>query len=486
MIKQKLSQKQAQKLILAPALQQAIKLLQLTNLELQEIVYDELAENPMLEIEGESGEDPAASAANPEESEEIKSGEENGQEGDNDHDYDDVIFSAGFEDYLDDDIPALSVSSQDEFKFENQVSVSPSLWDHLNWQAALTFFEPAELKIAEYIIGNINEDGYLTVSAEEIAVRLQEDVSLVEEVRSKIKMFDPAGCASLSLKEALLAQMDSLNLQDEVARKIINDYLPLMEKAAHQELASKFNISLAELRFHLDLIKNLDPAPGRKYSEDKTIYVVPDIYVAKEHGEWKVYLNEEGLPRLRLNHYYRQLAQTGVRGDQETARFIKDKMKRALWFIKSIDQRNRTIYRVASYIVSRQKDFLEKGLEALKPMTLMEIGRELGLHESTIGRVVANKYMMTSLGLFPLKFFFHKSLSGIYGEEISSLRIKDRIRKLVQNEDKTNPLSDEEIVDILNRENVQIARRTVAKYRGQLGIPSANIRKKKFLLEEVE
>jgi len=342
------------------------------------------------------------------------------------------------------------------------------------------------LEIAEYIIGNINEDGYLTVSPEEIAAGLEEDLAKVEEVRSKIKMFDPPGCGSLTLKESLLAQMDSLNLQDEVARKIINDYLPWLEKAAHQELAGVLNISLPELRLHLDVIKNLDPAPGRKYSGDKTIYVVPDIYVVKEHGQWRVYLNEEGLPRLRLNHYYRQLAQAGMATDEETARFIKDRMKRALWFIKSINQRNRTIYRVAEYIVKKQRGFLEGGLEALKPMTLMEIGQELGLHESTVGRVVANKYMMTPLGLFPLKFFFHKSLNGVYGEEVSSLKIKDRIRKLVQNEDKANPLSDEEIVDILRRENVQIARRTVAKYRGQLGIPPANIRKKKFLLEEVE
>ncbi|MFA4926653.1 MAG: RNA polymerase factor sigma-54 [Candidatus Aminicenantales bacterium] len=483
MIKQKLNQKQAQKLILAPALQQAIRLLQLTNLELQQVVYDELSENPLLEIEGESGEETAAGEASPEE---IGADAETGQADSDGQNYDDVIFSAGFEDYLDDSIPTLNETGQDEPRFENQVSESPSLWDHLNWQAGLTFFEPGELKVAEYIIGNINEDGYLTVSPEEIASRLPEDLALVEEVRSKIKMFDPPGCGSLTLKEALLAQMDSLNLQDETARRIIADYLPLLEKAAHQELASQLNISLAELRLHLDLIKNLDPAPGRKYSEDRTIYVVPDIYVVKERGEWKIYLNEEGLPRLRLNRYYRQLAQAGVKADQETARFIKDKMKRALWFIKSINQRNRTIYRVADYIVKKQKEFLENGLEALKPMTLIEIGRELGLHESTIGRVVANKYMMTPLGLFPLKYFFHKSLSGAYGEEISSLKIKDRIRKLVQNEDKTNPLSDEEIVAILTRENVQIARRTVAKYRSQLGLPPANIRKKKFLLEEVE
>lgn len=191
-------------------------------------------------------------------------------------------------------------------------------------------------------------------------------------------MFDPPGCGSLVLSEALLAQMDSLNLQDEVARKIISDYLPYLQKADHQELARLLNLSLPELKLHLDLIKNLDPAPGHKYSEDRDLYVVPDIFVVKEDGEWKVYLNEEDLPRLRLNQYYRHLIEAGLKDDRETTRFLKEKMKRALWFIRSLDQRNRTIYRVARYIVDRQKDFLEQGLDHIKPMTLLEVARGSG------------------------------------------------------------------------------------------------------------
>lgn len=481
-MKQKLDQKQVQKLVLAPALQQAIKLLQLNNLELQEVVYEELAENPLLEIE-EEGEE-ATTKAKVED--EIKPEEEIAPTDSQNGEFDEIIFAAGLQDYFDEDVPYFGSEDREEVQFENMVSKRPSLWDHLNWQAALTFFDPAELRIAEFIIGNINEDGYLTITTEEIAAQLQEEPERVEKIREKIKMFDPPGCGSLTLKESLLAQMDSLNLQDEIARKIISDYLPYLQRADHQELARILNISLSELKLHLDLIKNLDPTPGRKYSEDKNIYVVPDIYVVKEDDDWKVYLNEEGLPKLRLNQYYHQLVQAGLKDDQETVRFLKDKMKRALWFIKSLDQRNRTIYRVARYIVDRQKEFLEKGIDYLKAMTLMEIARELGLHESTIGRVVANKYMMTPLGLFPLKFFFHKSLSGTYGEEVSSLRIKEKIKKLIENEDKANPLSDDEIVDILSRENIQIARRTVAKYRSQLDIPPSHIRKKKFLMEEVQ
>lgn len=485
-MKQKLDQKQVQKLILAPALQQAIKLLQLNNLELQDVVYAELAENPLLEIEGEGEETQAEGGEVERSEEEIKAEEEIAAATSDDGDLDEIIFAAGLQDYFDDDISYFGSEEREEVQFENMVSKRPSLWDHLNWQAALTFFDPAEMRIAEAIIGNINEDGYLSATPEEIAAQLQEELERVEKVREKIKMFDPPGCGSLTLKESLLAQMDSLNLQDEIARKIVSDYLHYLEKADHQELARILNISLSELKLHLEVIKNLDPTPGRKYSEDKNIYVVPDIYVVKEDDEWKVYLNEEGLPKLRLNQYYHRLIEANLQDDQETVRFLKEKMKRALWFLKSLDQRNRTIYRVAKYIVDRQKEFLEKGIDYLKALTLIEVARELGLHESTVGRVVANKYMMTPLGLFPLKFFFHRSLSGTFGEDVSSLKIKERIKKLIENEDKANPLSDDEIVDILSRENVKIARRTVAKYRGQLGIPPSHIRKKKFLMEEVQ
>jgi RNA polymerase sigma-54 factor len=481
MIKTRLNQKQTQKLVMAPALQQAIKLLQLTNLELQEVIYDELAENPLLEID-EGGEE-IPSETGPEA--EVRPEEEEKGEPSLDE-IDEIIFASGFQDYFDDDLPNFGPEEKEEVKFENVVSKRPSLWDHLNWQATLTFFDPRELKIAEFIIGNINDDGYLTIGPEEIASQLQEELEKVEEVRGKIKMFDPPGCGSLTLKEALLSQMDSLNIQDDIARKIISDYLPYLEKANDQELARVMGITWPEFKLHLELIKNLDPTPGRKYAEDKNIYVVPDIYVVKEDNEWKVYLNEEGLPRLRLNHYYQQLIQAGIKSDEQTTKFIKEKMKQALWFIRSLDQRKRTIYRVARYIVDRQKEFLDKGLDYLKPMTLIEVAREIGLHESTVGRVVANKYMMTPGGLYPLKFFFHKSLGGAFGEEVSSLRIKEKIKKLIENEDKSNPLSDDEIVEILSRENIQIARRTIAKYRGQMNIPPSHIRKKKFLMEEIQ
>ena len=212
--------------------------------------------------------------------------------------------------------------------------------------------------------------------------------------------------------------------------------------------------------------------------------MVPDIIVTKEDGELKITLNDEGMPRLRINSYYKKMLAQASREDSEASRYLKDKMKKAFWFLRSLDQRKNTIYKVAQYIVDKQTDFLEQGLDFIKPLTLVELAQEIGVHESTVGRVVANKHMMTPRGIFPLKYFFHKSLSGDFGEEISSLRVKERIRTMVENEDKDQPLSDIEIETGLARENFKIARRTVAKYRKQLSIPPSHIRKRKYWMEE--
>jgi RNA polymerase sigma-54 factor len=256
-----------------------------------------------------------------------------------------------------------------------------------------------------------------------------------------------------------------------------------LEKSDYSQLARQLNIPLASVKHHIEIIKSLDPAPGRKYSQEKTFFVVPDIIVSREGTEFKVSLNDEGLPRLRINSYYKRLLAKASKENPEAYRFLKDKMKKALWFLRSLDQRDQTIFKVAKYIVDRQQTFLDKGIDFLKPLTLQEIAQEIGVHESTVGRVVANKYMITPRGVYSLKYFFHKSLVGDYGEEISSLRIKDKIRKLIESEERSQPLSDIEIGDILARENLRIARRTVAKYRKQLKIPPSHIRKRKFVME---
>lgn len=481
LLKQRLDQRQVQRLILAPALQQAIKLLPLTNLELIEIIDTELSQNPMLEVEEEVSE--KVSDKEPKET----AGEEKAEEkerGEETTDEEISEFAAYFQEYFDDGFRTHFYEKKEAPVLENIISKSPSLWDHLNWQANLTFFDKKEKEIAYYIIGNINEDGYLVVSLEEIAKETESSLEEIDVVRAKIRKFDPVGVGSLSLKEALLTQMDYLQVEDDVTRKIVDDCLPLLEKSDYSQLAKELAIPLPDVKVHVDVIKHLDPAPGRKYSQEKTFYVIPDIIVSKEDDELKITLNDEGMPHLRLNSYYKKLLAKAAQENPEAHKFLKDKMKKAFWFLRSLDQRNRTIYKVAKFIVDKQKDFIERGIEYLKPLTLMELAQDIGVHESTAGRVVANKFMMTPRGVFPLKYFFHKSIAGDYGEGISSLRIKERIKRLVDNEDREQPLSDIEIGETLAKENFRIARRTVAKYRSQLKIPPSHIRKRKYWMEQ--
>lgn len=488
MLRQRLDLRQVQKLILAPALQQAIKLLPLTNMELIEVIDEELSENPMIELEEEDLEKRVKETSTGADREAKlpegpEPGRENPEAGAPRQDGDGLDVEAGFKDYLDDGFRPNFSEKREAVSLENTLSRSPSLWDHLNWQAALTFFDETEREIAQFIIGNINEDGYLGSSVEEIARLCQAAPEKVNAIREKIKTFDPVGAGSLDLKETLLAQMDHLEVKDDIARTIVRDHLPLVEKSDFFHLARALDIPPQDVKYHMELIKSLDPAPGRKYSEEKTSYVVPDIIVTKEGDEWTVRLNDEGLPRLRISGYYKQLLAKAALNQPEASRFLKDRLKKAIWFLRSLDQRNRTIYRVARFIVNQQIGFFEKGLDFIRPLTLIEVAQEIGVHESTVGRVVANKYMMTPRGVYSLKYFFHKALLGDFGEDVSSLKIKEKIRKLVEQEDKNSPLSDMEIGDILARENLKIARRTVAKYRKQLKILPSHIRKRRFVME---
>jgi RNA polymerase sigma-54 factor len=482
MMKQRLDQRQVQKLILAPALQQAIKLLPMTNLELIEVIDEELSENPMLEVEDESidrrteaGEENAPAEGRSEEREERPEDAAGGE--------DDAAFESYFQEYFDDGFRQGPAEKREIPTLESTLAEKTTLWDHLDWQANLTFHDPVERDIAERIIGNINEDGYLIVTPAELAETMPAPLERIEAVRRTILAFDPVGVAALDLKECLLAQMDSLQIKDETTRAIVTEHLPLLEKSDFAQLGRVLGRTPAAVKYHLEVIKGLDPAPGRKYSEERPSYVVPDIIVTKEGEELKVGLSDEGLPRLRINAYYRQLLAKALKDNPEAYRYLKDKMKKALWFLRSLDQRDQTIYKVARSVVAKQKDFLEKGLDFLQPLTLMEIAQEIGVHESTVGRVVANKFIMTPRGVFSLKYFFHKALAGDAGEDVSSLRVKDRIRKMVEAEDQAAPLSDMEIEEILGRENFHIARRTVAKYRKQLNILPSHIRKRKYQME---
>jgi len=492
-LKMRLEQKQVQKLILAPALQQAIKLLPLTNLELIEIIDTELSQNPMLEFEEETLEKTPEEKAETEEKDKAETDKEQEETPkdiepevavESQKESEDLEFESYFQEYFDDGFRSYFIEKKEMSSLENLTSRKSSLWDHLNWQANLTFFNKVDKEIAQYIIGNINEDGYLTISVEEVANTNNASVEKINEIREKIKEFDPVSVGSLTLKEVLLTQLNYFQIKDEVTRTIVNDHLHLLEKSDYSQLAKVLGIPLSDVKYHIDIIKDLEPTPGRKYSQERTIYVVPDIIVTKEDDKLKIALNNEGLPRLRINSYYKKLLAQASKDNPDAYMFLKDKMKKAFWFLRTLDHRDQTIYKVSKYIIEKQKDFIEKGIEFIKPLTLMELAHEIGVHESTVGRVVANKYIMTPRGVFSLKYFFNKGLPGDFGEEISSLKIKERIKKLVDSEDKGDPLSDIEIGEILARENLKIARRTVAKYRKQLRISPSHIRKRKFKMEQ--
>lgn len=490
-IRPRLDQRQTQRLILAPALQQAIKLLPLTNLELVQVIDAELEQNPFLElVEEEPGQSPGEEQLSSTEGAKAAPAEADGtSDSDSELLSRDDEFRDGaelaFQEYIDDGLlPRFSGEKKEAVALENFLTKAPSLQEHLEWQARLTFSDSGDLEIANFIIGDINDDGYLTSSVEELAALCRTSVEKVQSIREKIKAFDPVGVGSLNLNEALLAQMDNLGIKEGAAREIVANHLLLFERSDYAQLSKVLNLSPSEIRPHVHFIRSLDPKPGRRYAQETTNYIVPDIVVTKEGDEWSISLNDEGVPRLRLNQYYRRQLSEAQRTQPEAYAFLKENWRKAIWFLRSLDQRDRTIYKVARCVVEKQKEFFEKGIEHLRPMVLSEVAREVGVHESTVARVVANKHIQTAQGVFALNYFFHKSIPSDQGDDISSIRIKDLIRRIVGDEDRANPLSDIDIKQVLERVNIRIARRTVAKYREQLGIEPSHIRKRKHSMEE--
>ncbi len=502
-LEQKLRLKLAQRLVMTPSLQQAIKLLQLSRLELEDAITQEMLENPMLDVEQEEVEEEAEGAGT-EGTRETKESQDKGSvegaaaaEPDEalpspEESYGDIDIEAFFSDYLPDarmEGRSMAFNTEDQTPLENVLTAPPGLYDHLTWQLNLLEFPERLRPACEFIIGNLDEDGYLRVSDEEIRVAagLEREEDVAEAIRI-VRSLDPPGVAARSLQECLLLQLRLLQdggdgeLEKELGERLeraITEYWDDLLRQRWEKLADELGCELADLRPLVEVLHRLEPKPGRAYHRDDNFVVEPDVYVHKVGDEYVISLNDDGLPRLRVNSQY--LAMLNARQvDTETASFLRDKMRSAVWLIKSIDQRQRTIYRVAESIVKFQKDFLDHGLEFLKPMVLRQVAEDVGLHESTVSRVVSNKYMYTPRGLFPMKFFFHSGVDSARGENVSSLVVKERIRKLIEEEDEARPLSDSKIMKLLQREGIRLARRTVAKYREELGIPSSDKRKKLF------
>lgn len=477
-----------QQLLMTPQLQQAIKLLQLSRVELEEFVAQQLSENPVLEeghassneekILGEKEKERTAEQLNNERMQEAGNIVDRSDDASsNDLDWENYSRHRESEAPL----PSTLARKDEDFpNYENIVTKASDLNDHLTTQIGELDFDEKEKKIAAVIVGNIDDRGYFQASVEEIASLEGFGVEEVEDVLDTIQRFDPPGVGARDLKECLLIQLRLGRLKNGIVEKIVEQHLSELETRNYQAIAKALKIPLETVIENVQIIAELEPVPGRQFGPDSAQYIVPDVYVFKIGDQWTVGMNEDGLPKLQVSKMYQDLLEQekGVKGDDKE--YISDKLKSALWLIKSIQQRQRTIYKVAECIVKRQIDFFEKGIEHLKPMILKDIADDIEMHESTISRVTTNKFVHTPRGIFELKYFFNSSVSRSDGESLASESVKKMISDIVKKEDSKKPYSDQKIVDMLEEKGIQLARRTVAKYREQLGILPSSKRKKYF------
>jgi RNA polymerase sigma-54 factor len=467
----RLSLRQSQRVVMTPLLQQAIQLLQLSTLELQEVVQKELLENPLLEeVAQETAENPEAAPATPDapaptpiEPAPVESSPTAERQ------TDDLPFdlTAVMFDDNNEERSLVAQEEREELPFENLVRSVSSLTDHLDEQLRFTVEDPLIRRIGNEIIGNLDEDGYLRAELSEIAERCETTVDQVEKVLMLVQAFDPPGVAARSIQECLLIQLKVDPNPDPVSVEIVEEHFDELSRRRYPDIARALKLPLDRVMESVEEIMGLEPKPGRRFGGADSRYIVPDVVVHKMGSEYVVVLNEDGIPRLRVNALYRSLLRNS--GDEARA-YVEQKLRSAVWLIKSVDQRQRTLRKVTQSIVKFQRDFLDKGLPCLRPLSLRDVGEDIGMHESTISRVTTNKYVETPQGLFELKFFFHSGIASGDGEMVSSVSVKKMIQDLLANEDPAKPLSDQEVAQILKGRGLTIARRTVAKYREELGI----------------
>jgi RNA polymerase sigma-54 factor len=470
-ISQKLHARLVQKLILTPSLQQAIKLLPMTTLELAELLNQEMVENPMLEEV--PAEDPAQDAAQTAEAADAEKAAET-----RDDAWDDQDYEYFFGEYLDEGYRPRQPQEVKELPpIENTLSTKGSLADHLMWQLNLQSSDETMRAIGAAVVGNIDDDGYLVASVDEIAALGGWDLTAVEKTLDYVQAFDPVGVGARDLQECLLLQIRHLGLGGTPVETLVRDHLRLLQNHRIPELARALGIEPEAVKQHIEVIRRLDPKPGSRYAPADSQYVIPDVYILKTDEGYRAVLNEDGLPQLRISPVYRRLLDKGGEASDETRAYVKDKFRAALWLLKSVDQRQKTILKVANSLINFQRAFLDQGIEHLRPLVLRDVANDIGMHESTVSRVVNNKYMHTPQGVYELKFFFHSGISSSYGESVSSVTIKQRIRKIIEAEDQRRPLSDSKIMNILQKEGLVLARRTIAKYREELKISTSNQRK---------
>ncbi|MEM7674524.1 MAG: RNA polymerase factor sigma-54 [Myxococcota bacterium] len=483
-LRQSLNLKLQQSLVMTPQLQQAIRLLQLNRMELLDAIHAEMEQNPALEEEVRedpravaeealvSGQDPQQTTERVEtdRAKEVAGNEDNAM---------DIDWQQWLEQY--NSAPAgggiRRDSPEDVPNLEQTVSTEETLYEHLVWQLNLAQVVDADRRIALEVIGALDENGFLVGSrpTEDIGIRLDVSVDHVERVLGLVQQFEPAGIAARSITECLRNQLAIQGNTNPLAEKLVDEYLPELEKRNYQAIAKKEAVELEEVGAALKIIQRLDPRPARNFGGENSIYITPDIYVYKVGDEFVIVQNEDGMPMLRVSKYYRTALSDGMNGAAKN--YVQEKLRSAQWLIRSIHQRQRTIYRVMESILKFQRDFFEKGIEHLRPLILRDVAEDIEMHESTISRVTTNKYVHTPQGIFELKYFFNSSITG-GDRDVASTSVKHRIKQLIETEDSKRPFSDQALVELLKKEEITIARRTVAKYREAMGILSSSKRRK--------
>jgi RNA polymerase sigma-54 factor len=483
-LEQRLNVKLAQKQILTPGLVQMVSVLALNKLELSEMISQELMENPVLEEVAETA--PTLEEARVKEE---RAGEPADKEiiavnvspdGKPADPFEQIDYGSFFDDYLD---PGYRTQMPSEVierpSFESFLAKATTLYDHLHSQLNLSLVDPKIADAAVSIIGNLNEDGYLTATLEEIATSGEHALADVEEALRFVQTFDPAGVAARNLGECLSIQLEHLGEENSVAAQLVKDHLKQLQNKQYQEVARALGRPLNVILAQLELIKKLDPRPGQRYSKTETRLIEPDIHIVKADEGYSVVMNEDDIPQLRLNGTYRKMIDKDG-ASKEVREYVKERYSSALQFIKNIEQRKQTILRVCESIIRRQTEFLDKGIDYLRPMMIKDVAEEVGVHPSTVSRAVANKYAYTPQGVYELRYFFSEAVQGPAGSEIPLLTAKRKVKKLIEDENPNKPLTDERVTKMLNDEGIMVTRRTVAKYREDMKIPSTHQRRVKI------
>lgn len=451
---------QTQKLVMTPELRQAITILQLSTFELRQYIENQLLENPLLDLNDDF----------------IKSETPVEREADDRED------SIDWEEYFQEEAGSGPIrgprEQREEVMYENFISSTPSLQEHLMMQLRFAFISKTELKIGEFLIGNLDKNGYLRITVDEVAKLLKVSKKDVEDTLKIIQTFDPAGVGARNLIECLLIQIEQNGIKAPKIKELVTNHLEDLAECRFSKIAEALNISMAEVQQLKDILVTLDPKPGRNFSSINDVqYIIPDAVIEKVGNEYIVIMNDSISPKLSINPYYRALL-TSEDKESSICKFLSNRLDSALWLIKSIEQRRITLQKVIESIVRVQREFFDNGLIYLKPLTMREIADMVGVHESTVSRAISGKYVQTPRGVFELKFFFQSGLENVNGTMTSAESTKKLIREIIEGEDSYNPLSDQKIADILKQKGISISRRTVAKYREEMGILSSNKRKR--------